>query len=119
MPITVTLFSVLFMVKPDVAVLSAFDFSLTQTELFKPEAGYGIDANDNGVFDQGVDSKGKVPVLVGAVDNTDADWADLGLAFPVLLSDTTDPVFTAVQSAPLSIAYPFLTIPGLPQGSTR
>jgi hypothetical protein len=116
-PGPVNLFTVLFTVKPDVAVLSGFDFSLTQTELFKPVAGYGIDANDDGVFDQGVDSKGKVPVLVGAVANTDADeWSDLELAFPVLLSDVTVPAFNAVQSASLRIAYPFLTIPGLPQG---
>jgi len=114
-----TLFTVIFTVKPDVAANTIFEFSLTRSEVFNPAAGYGTDSNGNGLFDAGSDTRTKVPVLVGAVDNTSADWNNLGQAFPVLLGDTTTPAFIAVQSAQLTIVDPFLTVPGLPTGYTQ
>ena len=79
-----TLFTVKFTVKAD-ATLGTFNISLTRTELFNPAAGYGTDVDGDGVFDQG-DTKGTVPVLVGAVDKNDANWDNLSAAFPVLLN---------------------------------
>jgi len=111
-----TLFTVIFTVKPDAAANTIFDFSLTQSEVFNPAAGYGTDSNGNGLFDAGSDTRAKVPVLVGAVDNTATDWDNLGQAFPILLSDTTDPDFAEVQSAQLTVLDPFLTVPNLPTG---
>lgn len=106
----------LFTVKPDVAANTNFDFSLSQSEIFNPAAGYGTDSNGNGLFDAGSDTRAKVPVLVGAVDNTSTDWDNLDEAFPVLLSDTTTPDFAEVQSAQLTVLDPFLTVPNLPTG---
>jgi len=117
-PQQVVLFSVYFTVRTSVFPGATFDFSITQTELFNPAAGYGTDNNGNGVFDAGIDTRGKMPVLVGAVNAADPNWSDLNLAFPVLLSDTTTPAFASVQSAQMEIVDPFLTIPGLPQGYT-
>jgi len=114
----VELFSVYFTVRNNVFPGATFNFAITQTELFNPDAGYGADNNGNGVFDAGTDTRGKLPVLVGAVNNADPNWSDLNQAFPVLLSDTTTPAFTSVQSAQLEVVDPFLTIPGLPQGYT-
>jgi hypothetical protein len=87
-PGVITLFTVKFKVKND-ALPGNFRFSLTQTELFNPAAGYGTDANSNGVYDAG-DTKGKVPVLVGAVANSDPSFGgDLSDDFPILLGDQT------------------------------
>jgi hypothetical protein len=84
----INLFIVKFKVKENAAVGNV-SFSLTQTELFNPAAGYGIDANTNGVFDEG-DTKGKVPVLVGALANSDPNFGgDLSDDFPILLGDQT------------------------------
>lgn len=117
-PQQVELFSVYFKVRNNVFPGATFNFSISQTELFNPSAGYGTDSNGNGVFDASTDTRGKLPVLVGAVNNADPNWSDLNQAFPVLLSDTTTPAFASVQSAQLEIVDPFLTIPGLPQGYT-
>ncbi len=86
----IVLFTVKFIVKND-APLGDFQFSLTQTELWDLEAGYGTDNNGNGEYDPGVDEKGIVSVLVGAVDNQDPNWDDLCEAFPVLLGDSLHP----------------------------
>ena len=87
-PGAITLFTVKFKVKTD-ALPGDFSFSLTQTELFNPAAGYGTDANSNGVYDPGTDdTKGKVPVLVGALDMNDQNFGgDLSDDFPILLGD--------------------------------
>jgi len=66
------------------APLTGQTFTLAQTELFNLDAGYGTDNNSNGVYDDGIDTKDPVPVLVGAVPITDPDWLDLTLAFPDL-----------------------------------
>jgi hypothetical protein len=87
----VALFRVLFRVKED-AASENFSLSLTQTELFDLDAGYGVDHNGNGLFDQGTDEKQKVSLLVGAVNHDDANWDNLSMAFPVLLDELSDPV---------------------------
>jgi len=117
-PQQVELFSVYFTVRNNVFLGATFNFSITQSELFNPDAGYGTDINGNGIFDAGTDTRGKLPVLIGTVNNADPHWSDLNLAFPVLLSDATTPVFATVQSTQLEIVDPFLTIPALPQGYT-
>jgi hypothetical protein len=86
----IVLFTVKFSVRND-APFGPFQFSLTQTELWNLNAGYGTDNNTNGQYDAGVDEKDTVPVLVGAVDNQDPDWEDLGVAFPILLGGDTSP----------------------------
>lgn len=85
-----TLFTIHFTVKSD-APLGAFDLSLTQTVLDNVDAGYVAPNNT-------------VPVLVGAVDNTDAAWGgeDLSDDFPVLLGNATYP-FTTVMNSDCSI----------------
>jgi hypothetical protein len=87
----VILFRVLFRVKED-AASENFSLSLTQTELFDLDAGYGIDHKGNSLFDQGTDEKQKVSLLVGAVNHDDANWDNLSMAFPVLLDELSDPV---------------------------
>ena len=82
-PGPITLFTVKFTVKND-ATFGTFNISLTRTELFNPGAGYGTDVDGDGVFDPG-DTKGTVPVLVGAVDKNDPNYNNLSAAFPVLL----------------------------------
>jgi hypothetical protein len=82
-PGPITLFTVKFTVKND-ATFGAFNISLARTELFNPGAGYGTDVDGDGVFDPG-DTKGTVPVLVGAVDKTHPNYNNLSAAFPVLL----------------------------------
>ena len=86
----IILFRVKFTVKSG-APFGHFQFSLTQTELWNLDAGYGTDNNSNGEYDAGVDEKGTVPVLVGAVDNQDPDWDNLAEAFPILLGGDTTP----------------------------
>ncbi len=87
----VALFRVRFRIRAD-APAESFSLSLTQTELFDLAAGYGFDNNGNGIFDEGIDEKEKVSLLVGAVNNQDADWDNMSLAFPVLLDALTQPV---------------------------
>ena len=87
----VTLFRVLFRVHVD-APADSFTLSLTQTELFDPVAGYGFDNNGNNIFDEGIDQKENVSLLVGAVNNQDANWDNMSSAFPVLLDALTEPV---------------------------
>lgn len=87
----VILFRILFRVKED-AASEYFRLSLTQTELFDLDAGYGVDHNGNGLFDLGTDEKQKVSLLVGAVNHDDANWNNLSMAFPVLLDELADPV---------------------------
>jgi hypothetical protein len=88
---SVTLFTVKFKVKTD-APEGPFTLTLKQTELFNPAAGYGTDANSNGIFDEG-DTKGKVPVLVGALDSGNPNFGgDLTDDFPVILGDQTQPL---------------------------
>ena len=55
-------------------------FTVKQSMLQNPAAGWGT-----------VDAPEAAPVLVGAVAKTHADWANLALAFPVLLGDATHP----------------------------
>ena len=86
----------------DGAVPDDWVFTLTQTELFHLASGHGVDNNDNGVYDEGVDEKSPVPVLVKAVDNQDPNWDDLTQAFPVLLGDDANP-FTDVEQ-PINIS---------------
>jgi len=86
----IVLFTVKFSVRNN-APFGHFQFSLTQTELWNLEAGYGTDNNTNGQYDPGVDEKDTVPVLVGAVDNQDPDWDNLAEAFPILLGGDTTP----------------------------
>jgi hypothetical protein len=95
------LFSIRFKVKTD-APLGDCVLSLSQTELFNIAAGYGTDNNSNGVYDEGVDQKDKVPVLIGAVDNQHADWGDLTKAFPILLGDDGNPFTTVSQGITIS-----------------
>jgi hypothetical protein len=84
---SIRLFRIKLKVK-ETAADGKFSLVLTQTELFNPAAGYGQDNNTNGVYDEGVDTKGKVPVLVGAVANTDPKWGgDLNDDFPILMGD--------------------------------
>jgi hypothetical protein len=83
--------AVLFTVKFTVgssAPLGQFNLSLTQTEILNPDAGWGIDSDQNGTKDQ----PEPVPVLIGAVDNQDPDWNDLTNAFPDLLPSPPDPL---------------------------
>jgi hypothetical protein len=88
---SIRLFRVKLKVKED-APVGKFSLVLTQTELFNPAAGYGTDVDGDGVYDVGDgDTKGKVPVLVGAVPNTNTNiWGgDLSDDFPILLGDQT------------------------------
>jgi hypothetical protein len=81
--VSITLFTVKMRVKVDAAA-GNFGLSLAQTELFNPAAGYGTDANSNGVYDAG-DTKGTVPILVGALASSDPNFGgDLSDDFPVL-----------------------------------
>ena len=89
------LFTVKFTVKSN-APLGNFGISLTQTELFNIDAGYGTDNNSNGTYDEGVDQKGKVPVLVGAVAQGEPgfdnfDCSNPPCAFPILLGEDQNP----------------------------
>jgi len=88
---------VLFTVKLQVngaAALGNTDLSLTQTELFNLDAGYGTDNNGNGTYEAG-DLKDKVPVLVGALDVNDTNFGgDLSDDFPILLGDQAQPLHT-------------------------
>ncbi len=98
-----TLFTVKLKVKQN-AALGRFSLELTQTELFNPAAGYGTDANSNGVYDAG-DTKGKVPVLVGALANSDSGFGgDLSDDFPVLLGDQTESLAILQLAAKAAIA---------------
>ena len=81
------LFTVKFTVK-HAATLGTAQFELVQTELFNPAAGWGNDVDDDGVLDVADgDTKATAPVLVGALDNQDANFNDLTQAFPILLND--------------------------------
>jgi hypothetical protein len=91
----IALFTVKFIVKNN-APVGDYQLSLTQTELWNLDAGYGTDNNGNGEYDHGVDEKDTVPVLVGAVAEGHADWDDLTKAFPILLGDQAHP-FSTVQ----------------------
>ena len=89
---TRTLFTLKFTVQ-NLAAIEDFQFTLTQTAIFNPEAGYGVDANGNGTYDAGVDQTGKVPILTGAAahgengfDNFNCDAPPC--AFPTLMADT-------------------------------
>ncbi|MBI9082899.1 MAG: hypothetical protein JEZ11_04830 [Desulfobacterales bacterium] len=89
--------AVLFRVKFTVHAMPPsgdFRFTLTQTELFHPAAGYGSDADGDGQFDAAVDTKGRVPVLVGAKGRSETGYDNLdctgpACAFPLLMNDTT------------------------------
>ena len=82
----ITIFTIKFTVKPN-APLGTHRFGLEQTELFNLEAGYGTDNDGNGIFSLG-DTKDKVPIIVGAIPNTDPNWGgDLSDDFPDLTPD--------------------------------
>jgi len=66
-------------------------FTVKQSMLQNPAAGWGT-----------VDAAEPAPVLVGALAKTHADWANLALAFPVLLGDGTNP-FTAIQATGITV----------------
>ena len=90
----VTLFEIKFIV-PAMPPSGDFRFTLTQTELFSPDAGYGTDANGDGLFDASADTRGRVPILVGAQGVSDDGYENLACsssacAFPLLMADTTD-----------------------------
>jgi hypothetical protein len=90
------IFTVKFTVKND-APLDSFDLSVTQTELLNPDAGWGIDSDQDGTKD----TPEPVPVLVGALDNGDPNFggADLTDDFPVLAVDTSGPLATLQLTA--------------------
>ncbi|MFH1982436.1 MAG: cohesin domain-containing protein [Pseudomonadota bacterium] len=96
------LFTIKFAVKAGAATGSAFTFALSQTMLFNPAAGYGTDANSNGIYDPGSDTMDPVPVLVGALPSTDGVFGDLTKAFPVLLGNAGAP-FSTVTSSTLTV----------------
>lgn len=97
------LFTIKFIVKADAVVSTDFTFGLEQTQLFNPAAGYGTDANGDGIYDAGTDTMDPVPVLVGALSNADTNFGgDLSDDFPVLLGDASN-VFSTVTSATLSV----------------
>jgi|GEM_PF-4005072 len=104
---TTALFTIKFTVKPGVADDTQSNFQLVQTELMNEAAGYGNDADDDGVYEPGDgDLMDKVPVLVGArAQGEDGfnnfDCTNPPCAFPVLLSDTTNPAF-ATLTAPFT-----------------
>ena len=68
----VVLFTVNFTVKSDAPVIGNYTFSLSPTTLNNTQAGYSASGEP-------------VPVLVGAVDKNNANWATPTAAFPVLL----------------------------------
>lgn len=86
------LFVVEFTVKADAPFATGYAFSLVQTTLHNPAAGYGTEAGTEQV---------PVPILVGAVPQSDAtNWSNLtGGAFPVLLSTlgTTTGTFDVID----------------------
>jgi hypothetical protein len=88
------LFTIPFTVKNDPGLIGqSITFGLEQSQLLNTDAGWGDGTNPE-----------PVPVLVGAVPNTDTqNWNDLTKAFPVLLSDTTDPPFMPFSSAAIPI----------------
>ena len=90
------LFTIKFTVKND-APLGLFDLSVTQTELLNPDAGWGIDSDQDGTKD----TPEPVSVLVGALDNGDPNFggADLSDDFPVLPVDTSGPLATLQLTA--------------------
>lgn len=95
------LFQVTFRVKEDLDFVgNNYSLSLTQTELWNPQAGWGTDINENGLFDEGEDDTDLVsPVLIGAVDSShgdynDFDCADGNCAYPHLIENLVSPVAT-------------------------
>ena len=72
-----TLFKIKFKVKSDATAPSGpHNFTLYQTELFNPDAGWGTD-DGNGVFDEGTDDAYEaVPPLTGAYPKTHTSWID-------------------------------------------
>jgi hypothetical protein len=100
----ITLFTVKLKVKES-ATTGNFNITLTQTELFNPAAGYGTDVDTDGIYDEGVDTKGKVPVLVGALDKNNSNFGgDLSDDFPILLGDQTAALAT-LQLAANDVAF--------------
>lgn len=94
------LFTIKFKVKYGITVPQTITFTITQTQLWNPLAGYGLNNGvpvtvDRAFNAAGGDTKETVPVLVGAVNNTHADFNNLQAAFPVLLGDVAHP-FTMV-----------------------
>jgi len=87
------LFQVTFQVKDDISVVgNNYTLSITQTELWNPQAGWGTDLNQNGIFDEEDDAELVSPVLVGAVDENDPVFDDLDLAFPTIIENLAAPV---------------------------
>lgn len=91
----VALFTFKMTVKKD-APIADTTLTLKQTELWNLDAGYGTDVGGDGEFDEGVDTMGKVSVLVGAVNQDDPNFNDLTLAFPVLLGDPAGSLDTLI-----------------------
>jgi hypothetical protein len=73
----VVLFTIKFTVKISATPGSAIQVLLSQTVLNNPDAGYNNEP---------------VRVLVGAVDNTNANWSNLALAFPNLMPSPPSPL---------------------------
>jgi len=111
----IMLFTVKLKVKENAAV-GNFSLELTQTELFNPAAGYGQDNNSNGVYDAG-DTKGKVPVLIGALDNGNPNFGgDLSDDFPILLGDQTNPLAILQLASKAAVAEELVLNFGPPYG---
>ena len=66
-------------------------FTVKQSMLQNPAAGWGT-----------VETAEAAPVLVGALPKTHADWANLALAFPVLLGDATH-TFEPIQATGITV----------------
>ncbi|MFH1965984.1 MAG: cohesin domain-containing protein [Acidobacteriota bacterium] len=111
----IVLFTIKFKVKAD-APLGNFTLSLSQTQLLNPDAGWGIDTNQDGTKD----AAEPVPVLVGAVaigeegdNNFDcSNYPTTPCAFPVLLGDQTNPFSTISISSPRVDPEPTYSIAG-------
>jgi len=88
------LFTIPFTVKSNAQVGQKFTFTLQQTQILNPSAGWGSGQ-----------TAAPIPVLVGAVPNNDPNWGDLTKAFPILLGDASHP-FQPVTSPEMGIPLP-------------
>jgi Cohesin domain len=86
-----TLFTIPFTVNPSAQIGLQFTFTLQQTQLLNPTAGWGSGQ-----------TAAPIPVLVGAVPKTDPNWGDLTKAFPILLGDVAHP-FSSVNSSSIQV----------------
>jgi hypothetical protein len=109
------LFVVEFTVKTDAPFNTGYAFSLEQTTLHNPDAGYGTSGGTEQVA---------VPILVGANakgNGTDASWTDLTQAFPTLLASfaTTPATTFAVIDVPTYTISGSITYTGKQAGTLK